>query len=161
MQSNAWVFTINNYTDEDLKRLDYIKRNSAFWVWGKEEAPTTGTRHIQGYIEFNQRRRRGAVSKELPRAYLEPAKGGFIENILYCTKEGEWECLEPELGKAARLSREKEEDLKKFSVYEGMYICYWYLMNDTEEYTWEWWLEECKKRKAFGLELGWEKRYVN
>lgn len=45
-----WVFTINNYTEEDL---DALLRHEALpdFVWlccGIEEAPTTGTAHVQG-----------------------------------------------------------------------------------------------------------------
>lgn len=43
-------WTLNNYTDEDVTRLQtYAKDKCAYMVFGYEVAPTTGTPHLQGY----------------------------------------------------------------------------------------------------------------
>lgn len=164
MRGIAWCFTINNFTEEDLKQLDYIKRNSGFWVWEEEVAPNTGTRHIQGYIEFRQDRRLNAIKKDLPRAHLEIAKGSWVDNLMYCTKDKTWECSDKTLGRAADLMREKEEDLKIFTRNEALYICEMHILNEEvqEEYPWEWWVKEAKKRKDFGIEqiYAQRKRYI-
>lgn len=59
-------------------------------VYGKETAPTTGTPHIQGYVYFKNTRTLSAVSKNLPRARLQAAKGNAHQNREYCTKEGDY-----------------------------------------------------------------------
>jgi len=45
-----WVFTLNNYTDEDIARLANPYEQVKFIAYGKEIAPTTETPHFQGYI---------------------------------------------------------------------------------------------------------------
>lgn len=50
LRSYAWCFTLNNYTDEEIRRLESLECERL--VVGKEVAPTTGTPHLQGYIRF-------------------------------------------------------------------------------------------------------------
>jgi len=47
-----WVFTLNNYTDEDIARLASPYEQVKFIAYGKEIAPTTNTPHSQGYVIF-------------------------------------------------------------------------------------------------------------
>jgi len=57
---DRWLFTFNNYSESDLDRLDQILRdneNVLNGCYGLELAPTTGTAHVQGYIEFVKRKR--------------------------------------------------------------------------------------------------------
>lgn len=96
-RSRAWTITINNYTDEDLDKLldlsfEYLI--IGFEV-GEEETP-----HIQGYIYFENQHTLRSVSKMIPRAHLEKAKGSPQQNFEYCKgyakgklkadKENEW-----------------------------------------------------------------------
>lgn len=87
----AWVFTINNWTQEDLERCRLLKDTCRYTIFGREVAPTTGTRHIQGYAYFTNALTMSALSKKLPRARLEQAKGNPGENREYCSKEGDFE----------------------------------------------------------------------
>lgn len=64
-----WVYTINNYTDDDITKIREAK--CRYHVWAPEVGDQ-GTRHIQGYIVFTDAKTRAAVSKILPRAWLAP-----------------------------------------------------------------------------------------
>jgi len=45
-----WVFTLNNYTDDDIDRLANPYEQVKYIAYGKEIAPTTETPHLQGYL---------------------------------------------------------------------------------------------------------------
>ena len=84
-----WVFTLNNYQLEDINRIQQIK--SVYQVFGKEIAPTTGTPHLQGYIEFeNPRRFSGVKNLISDRAHIEIAHSSGPTNQKYCKKDGNW-----------------------------------------------------------------------
>lgn len=75
MSSRNWVFTINNYTSEDLDKCEALVENKEcrYIIWGFENAPTTGTPHMQGYVEFGKVMRTGAACKALGgRASMKP-----------------------------------------------------------------------------------------
>lgn len=85
-RSRAWVFTLNNYTSEDEENIKAL--SARYIVYGREVAPTTGTKHLQGYIYFNEAKTFSSIKKKLnPRAHLELAKGTAIENQKYCCKD--------------------------------------------------------------------------
>lgn len=85
------MFTLNNYKQEDIKKLiDLTKdKNSQvrYIVFQEELAKTTGTEHLQGYIVFNNARRLKTVGGILRRAYWAEAKGTGRQNSEYCTKQ--------------------------------------------------------------------------
>lgn len=105
MQSTRYVFTINNYSQFHVDLLQ--KLQCKFLVFGKEQAPTTGTQHLQGYVEFTQRKRRTAVSKLIPNAFLESAKAPREYNIGYCTKSGDYWISDQEYQEAFQKSSGK------------------------------------------------------
>jgi len=47
-----WRFVVNNYTEEDITQLKNAEYK--YIVFGQEIAPTTGTPHLQGYVEFDK-----------------------------------------------------------------------------------------------------------
>ncbi|UPW41889.1 replication associated protein [Dipodfec virus RodF1_112] len=88
-KARSYCFTINNYTEEDIQRLDNIQ--CKYIVYGKEVAPSTGTRHLQGYIQFRNMRSFNALKNDLGNhVHLERAMGSPQQNIEYCTKDGDW-----------------------------------------------------------------------
>lgn len=86
-----WVFTLNNPA-EDRPDLSFAKCA----VWQKEKAPTTGTIHLQGYLELPSRLTHKQLKEKFPGAFLELARGSRDQCKEYCTKEesrvdGPWE----------------------------------------------------------------------
>lgn len=48
-----FVATVNNYTDEDINKMqEFFQEHCSYGVYGKETAPTTGTPHLQIYCEL-------------------------------------------------------------------------------------------------------------
>lgn len=93
---DRWLFTFNNYTESDLDRLDQILReneNVLNGCYGLELAPTTGTAHVQGYIEFTKRKRPTEMKVFDRRIHWGDEKGRpckkhctQIMNMEYCSK---------------------------------------------------------------------------
>lgn len=93
VDARRWCFTLNNYTEEELKSLENLQDNPKirYFVAGKEIGADNQTPHIQGYVEFIRSFRFKKVKEMLsPRIHLELAKGSKLQNITYCTKEGIW-----------------------------------------------------------------------
>lgn len=84
-QYRRWIFTVNNYTEEDCKCVEDME--CRYVICGKEDQ---GTPHLQGYVEFDGPKRLKGVAALLPRARLEGAKGNAKANEAYCSKENLW-----------------------------------------------------------------------
>jgi len=85
-----WIWTINNYTDTDIERIQNI--DCKYVVYGKEIGEN-GTPHLQGFIIFNQKKRFSSAKECIGRrAHLEAARGTNAEASQYCKKDGNfWE----------------------------------------------------------------------
>lgn len=79
------VFTINNYTKEDIDKLDSLP--ISYRVIGYEIGES-GTPHIQGYAEFDRRVSFGKIKELIPRMHFERRKGTQKEAVEYCKKDG-------------------------------------------------------------------------
>jgi len=86
-KTRNFVFTWNNYTDENISTLASLEYKYVYY--GKEIAPTTGTPHLQGYISLLQATTESAIRKKLKGAHVELMKGSFESNDLYCSKSGD------------------------------------------------------------------------
>ena len=78
-----WVFTLNNYTNDDINNIcsnSSIKR----YIF-QEETGETGTPHLQGYLEFNTKKRPKSVFKQT-NIHWEKCKH-IKRAIEYCCKE--------------------------------------------------------------------------
>lgn len=87
MTSRKWVFTVNNYTEDEwnaLKRWCLV--NTKYAIMGKEVGPQCGTPHIQGYLSANKPHRRSGMVEVCRRARWEAAKGNDTQNDDYCRK---------------------------------------------------------------------------
>lgn len=110
--SKSWCFTINNKEDGEFLR-ELFRDGVSRWVAQAESAPTTGTKHLQGYVLFEKAKRFNAVRKMLEGAHIEKAKGNPSQNYKYCTKvegrlAGPWEeWPESEQGKRTDLDEVK------------------------------------------------------
>lgn len=109
--ARSWIFTINNYTDEESQLIKAIPcaRIIAGFEVGEE-----GTPHIQGAIVFTRAMRLNAVRNALGgRAHVEKMRGTWSQQD-YCVKDGQLLRLEDntQQGKRADLIAFKD-DLKR------------------------------------------------
>jgi len=84
-----FVFTINNYTTDDIDILqsEKFQKQLRYMIYGYEEGKQH-TPHIQGYVIFKSAKKFSQIAKLLPRAHIEIAKGGINSNVKYCSKDG-------------------------------------------------------------------------
>lgn len=88
--SKYWVFTLNNFDETDEQRLQSLHTNgmATYIVFGREIGES-GTRHLQGYIEFLKRIRFSRARSLLgERCHIEPRKGNALQASEYCEKDG-------------------------------------------------------------------------
>lgn len=87
--SKRWCFTLNNYSDQEMETLELsFKSAKCEYVIGREVGEE-GTPHLQGYIESPVKIR--PVEKfKTERVHWEKCKGTREENVVYCTKEGNY-----------------------------------------------------------------------
>lgn len=86
-RTKKWCFTLNNYTQEQEEHIKDIE--CEYMIFGHEIAPSTGTRHLQGFIYFSQRRTMKTVKKLIgcDQVHLEAAGGTIQQNVDYCSKD--------------------------------------------------------------------------
>lgn len=90
--AKKWTFTWNNYPEDWMAQLAPVFEGCQ-WIAGEEVAPTTGTPHIQGYVEFPVKVRPIGY-KGAPKTIHwgddkgKPARGTREANTKYCIKEG-------------------------------------------------------------------------
>lgn len=92
MRSKNFCFTLNNYTDQDI--ADLLDLESNYIIFSKEIAPTTGTPHLQGYIQVDRQTTIKALSKKMKRCAIFIAKGTAQENQTYIRKNNNQEVQE-------------------------------------------------------------------
>lgn len=88
-QARNWVFTINNFTEEEENKvIDLANDGDVVRIIAEHEHLEQGTPHIQGYVSFNRRVYRTEVERRLGgRAWLQVAMGNWKQNVKYCSKE--------------------------------------------------------------------------
>ena len=82
-----FCFTLNNYTTQEEIMIQNFA-DASFIIYGHEVAPTTGTPHLQGYIEVTKKTTIKALCKKLPRCSFKVSKGTSDDNEDYCEKDG-------------------------------------------------------------------------
>lgn len=109
VQSKYWVFTINNYTEDDERRLGGLHPEQAdYLVYGYEQGEE-GTPHLQGYIELKKRARLPGAKRIVgPRAHLETRRGTGSQASEYCKKDGNYK----EFGEASDPRPGRRTDLE-------------------------------------------------
>lgn len=88
--SRAFTFTLNNYTPEELRRVEHYPEWIRWIGYGKEVAPTTQTPHLQGFVYTWDPVRLTKFKGFLRRAHIEVQRGSFEENETYCNKDKDW-----------------------------------------------------------------------
>lgn len=93
-KSRNYCFTWNNYPSDLI--YPTISQDSAENIFGKfkyiifgfENCPTTGTPHIQGYVDWINPRTIGGLKKINKSIHWEIRKGTFDQAVDYCKKTG-------------------------------------------------------------------------
>nr|QED45319.1 Rep [Milk vetch dwarf C2 alphasatellite] len=90
MASRRWCFTFNYSTV--LERETFLSLFSPnemnYFVCGDETAPSTGQKHLQGYVSLKNLIRLGGLKKKYGSSvHWEIAKGDDFQNRDYCRKE--------------------------------------------------------------------------
>lgn len=115
-KARNFVFTINNYVDEDMDRIRGIGGDEGckYLCFGIEVGES-GTPHLQGYVEFKNPRAFTAVCKLL-KGHVELRKGTAKQASDYCKKDGKFE----EFGVMSNPNgKRKDYDAIKEGVIEG------------------------------------------
>lgn len=89
---SRFVFTVNNWTQEEWDSLKQTAIQMKWWIMGKEKAPDTGTPHLQGACVIGKQLAMTSIKKlpGLERAHLEMMRGSPIQSREYCTKDGDF-----------------------------------------------------------------------
>lgn len=118
--AKRWVFTLNNWTEdeEEVLRNFIVDDESDYAIWGSEVADS-GTPHLQGFFHLRTPKRLTALKKISARAAFFKARGNDTDNKTYCEKDGcvvfEWG--EPRLGgvKATKVGQKMLQITKMLS----------------------------------------------
>lgn len=86
-----WMFTVNNYTTEDMVKLDNLndRVKIKYLIYGKEIGKE-GTPHLQGFICFKDAKTWKVVHKYLPSWWCHYTNSSADANIKYCSKDGDF-----------------------------------------------------------------------
>lgn len=84
----SYCFTLNNPGPETEALLESIA-GYTYLTFGREVAPTTGTRHLQGFIRFRDGKSKSSVRRLIPGAHIEKALT-ITAAIQYCQKDGDF-----------------------------------------------------------------------
>jgi len=89
-QSRRFCFTLNNFTEEELKQLERVGESAVVkYAIFAREIGESGTPHLQGYVETTKRfTYKGLLTAlKCARLSLRIAKGTAAENLAYISKE--------------------------------------------------------------------------
>lgn len=86
-RSRAWTLTHNNYSDDDISRLEiFLESQAEYGIYGKEEGDS-GTPHLQIYFRLKNAKSFRKIKKLFPTCHIEVAKSDAETNFIYCSKD--------------------------------------------------------------------------
>lgn len=89
-ESRVWVFTINNYRNEERALMAQMFLPFATqWIMGKEVGKK-GTPHIQGFVKFDKKKRLTWVKKKIHKTCYWAICRSPECAIPYCAKDGDY-----------------------------------------------------------------------
>ena len=113
-KTRNWVFTLNNYTQEEEQAL---KELECKWIIFGHEHQNEGTPHLQGAVSFNSPKWFNSLKKLFPRAHFEKMIGTCSQSKDYCTKEDKTSYFEkglmPEDKRKNLLNKDNWEEYKR------------------------------------------------
>lgn len=144
-KSRKWVFTLNNYVNDDLATLRSLPKPLKYIYWGYEVAPTTGTPHLQGWMYFDSQVRQKTAKLGIKKMSVFIMRGSMEANLKYCSKEGKFE----EHGE--RPFTQTDKGVKERSRWNRLHdMCKagdW--LNIQEEFPREWLFQEARLRTHY------------
>nr|WAE42275.1 MAG: replication associated protein [Cressdnaviricota sp.] len=88
--SKYWVFT---YFKAEIEDIEQVKKclgsKGSKFLFGLETCPTTGKKHLQGFIQARDKIRPMEAFPEMEGAHWEKCKAGENKNVRYCRKDGQ------------------------------------------------------------------------
>ena len=116
MSSRRWVFTLNNWTQQEYDHIATTARDDdmfSYLIAGKEVGEN-GTPHLQGYFYLSSPRRLSYLRQTLSaRAHFERARGTHEQAASYCKKEGDFD----EFGSFPTSHQGRRSDWQAFREY--------------------------------------------
>lgn len=93
-QCRGWVFTLNNYTDDDVTATIGIPTSGLTGLVVGKEVGESGTPHLQGFIHFEKKKRFNAVRAYFAELYsqavhLEAQAGTYQQAVDYIANNAE------------------------------------------------------------------------
>lgn len=83
-----WCFT--DFQLNDWNKIYNEHECIVYVCFGNETCPKTGRKHIQGWFQFDKKKRFTAVKKLFPTINFRACRGSEQANEKYCTKEGDF-----------------------------------------------------------------------
>lgn len=89
-RARRWCMTINNPTKDEDKTIEKEMEARGYKYIIGNEVGKEGTPHLQIYIEAKNAIAFDTLKRRYPRAHIEKAKGTGMQNLAYCSKEGQF-----------------------------------------------------------------------
>lgn len=119
-RNRNFCFTWNNYDEKSIEFLNnYVGFGAKYVAYSEEVAPTTGTKHLQGYLSFKDAKTIVQARAKLQGCHVETMVGSIIQNEEYCSKAGtlielgEKPVSNDNKGRAEKLRWQRAKDLAK------------------------------------------------
>lgn len=114
-QGRNWCFTVNNYTEEDVRLFMGDLPRVKYIIFQRERGNEKETPHLQGYLELDCVQRLSFLQKIHGKAHWEVRRGTQQQAIDYCRKE---ETREPDTEPFERGEKSNANGVRKdsFSV---------------------------------------------
>jgi hypothetical protein len=93
-KSRKYFFTLNNYTEKEISRIENFPAIIKWVGYGKEVCPTTGTPHLRGFLYCHEQINvKNLNAQFLNRARLAIMRGEMCDSDVYCTKNQGQYCI--------------------------------------------------------------------
>jgi len=88
-RNRNFCFTWNNYDEQSIEYLNnYAGFGAKYVAYAEEVAPTTGTKHLQGFLSFKDAKTIVQARAKLPGCHVETMLGSITQSEVYCSKAG-------------------------------------------------------------------------
>lgn len=144
----GWVFTVNNYTTDDVNRMLMLLNYCDYGICGFEICPTTGTPHLQGACWRDLKMSFNTITSWMPRARVARMKGTCKDQD-YCNKDGHYYVygtIPPGQGKRTDIDNVRQiikdgggmtEVLENCRSYQACRFAELYIAEHTEKRRWK------------------------